>query len=171
MLKKRIVFKTTFVLLALVSFSTGAAGTKVGGVFGGSWGVQWCPAGRSDGDCGGLSVTLYQSGNTVCGTYYGASPALEQVDDGEPDAIVGQVVGRVAILAVRGGRSGEVRLVRAELKGSRLHWRVLHSVSPPLDDDHHDDAMIIGSNDVLTKVSQKQVPPDVQCLWRFGKTD
>jgi len=59
--------------------------------------------------------------------------------------------------------------VRAELKGSRLHWRVLHSVSPPIDDGLHDDTIIIGSDDVLTRVSKKQPSPDAQCLRRFGK--
>lgn len=169
MLKERILCWTTVIVLALVSSSASAASAKTGGAFLGSWRVEWCPAGRSEGDCGGLSVVLFQSGDTVCGTYSGASPALEQVDDGEPDAIVGQVVGRVAILAVRGGRSGEVRLVRAELKGSRLHWRVLHSVSPPIDDGRHDDTIIIGSNDVLIRMPQKPASPDAQCLRRFGK--
>jgi len=170
MLKKRIVRCTAVMVFLSVFCSASAAGTKPGGTaFQGSWRVQWCPAGRSGGDCGGLSVVLFQSGDTLCGTYAGASPSLEQVDDGESDAIVGQVVGRVAVLAVRGGRSGEVRLVRAELKGSRLHWRVLHSVSPPIDDGLHDDTIIIGSDDVLTRVSKKQPSPDAQCLRRFGK--
>lgn len=171
MLKERAVCWTTAIVLALAPYGVSAASTKAGGAFQGDWSVRWCPKGRSDGDCGGLSIVLFQSGDTICGTYSAASPALEQVDDGEPDAIVGQAIGRVAVLAVRGGRSGEVRLVRAELKGSRLHWRVLHSVSPPLDDGRHDDAIIIGSNDVLTKTSQKLESPDVQCQRRFGKVD
>ena len=156
------------IVLAVLPFAVSAASAKAGGAFQGSWRVQWCPAGRSDGDCGGLSVVLFQSGDTLCGTYSGASPGLDQVDDGEPDAIVGQAVGRVAVLAVRGGRSGEVRLVRAQLKGAKLHWRVLHSVSPPIDDARHDDTIIIGSNDLLAKAPQKSKSPNAQCLRRFG---
>ena len=171
MLKQRIALWATTIMFVAASCEAGAAGTKSGGAFQGSWRVQWCPAGRSDGDCGGLSVVLFQSGDTLCGTYSGASPGLDQVDDGELDAIVGQAVGRVAVLAVRGGRSGEVRLVRAQLKGAKLHWRVLHSVSPPIDDARHDDTIIIGSNDMLAKAPQKSESPNAQCLRRFGIED
>lgn len=154
-------------LLAICVLPASAGDKQIGGPFQGDWSIHWCPPVRADGDCGGLFVALYQQGATLCGTYSGATPALEQVDDGESDAILGQVVGRVAVLAVRGGRSGEVRLVRAQLKGSKLQWRVLQTVSPPLHDASHDDTMIVGIDELLSKGVAGAIAPNDQCMKRF----
>lgn len=162
---------TILALPWLMSAAAHAGPAQTNGPFQGDWDVRWCRAGESGGDCGGLSVLLFQSGTTLCGTYSGATPGLAQVDDGEDDAVLGQVVGRVAILAVRGGRSGEVKLVRAELKGSKLRWRVLHSVSPPIDDDAHDDTTIVGVDELLSKRKLENPDPSVQCKMRFGARD
>jgi hypothetical protein len=151
-----------------VSAAAHAGPTQTGGPFQGDWDVRWCRTGESGGDCGGLSVVIFQSGTTLCGTYSGATPGLAQVDDGEPDAVLGQVVGRVAILAVRGGRSGEVKLVRTELKGSKLRWRVLHTVSPPIADSAHDDTMIVGSDEFLAKRKLENSDLSDECKMRFG---
>lgn len=156
-------------VLSAGAFAAGAR-SKIDS-FQGDWDIRRCRSGVSGGDCGGLSVRIFQKGSLLCGTYTGATPGLEQVDEGDQDAILGQVVGRVAIFAVRGGRSGEVRLVKAELMGSKLRWRVLQTVSPPLQDGEHDDTMIIGTDELLSRKKTADSQPSAECLVRFAATN
>jgi len=135
-------------LLACASARPAHAGKPA---FDGEWSVKWCDKTDPDADCGGFSLSLVQDGDRLCGTYDGARVRLSQLDEGDPRAIRGAVVGNVAILTIESQRSGDIYLVRASLQGDTLHWRVLETIK-----DIEGDIDIIAYDDALKRQSRGQ---------------
>lgn len=96
--------------------------------FDGDWAVEWCDRSRPDADCGGFGLSLLQDHDRLCGTYGGARAGLAQIDDGGPRAVLGAVVGDVAILTLHSTRSGDIYLVQASVDGDSMRWKVLDTV-------------------------------------------
>lgn len=111
--------------------------------FNGAWSVKWCDKTNPNLECGGFNITLVQEGERVCGDFGGALVNLRQTDEG---SIVGTAVGDTAVFAVESNRNGSIALVRAELKGSSLHWREVDSIKRG-----GTDIAIIATNEVLAK--------------------
>lgn len=103
--------------------------------FDGRWGVRWCHKSRPDLDCGGFHLTLLQSGDRLCGTYFGARVNLAQIDEGADDSVKGKVVGNKARLTIQSGRNGSVHSATAVILDGRMHWKIGNQVSPPENGD------------------------------------
>ncbi|RRU04259.1 hypothetical protein EGJ34_18830 [Stenotrophomonas sp. 278] len=93
--------------------------------FSGSWYVKWCDRTNPKLDCGGFDISVVQEGNRLCGDFGGALVNLRQIDDG---TLIGTAVGNTAVLAVQSRRNGVIVLVRAELLGDRLKWKVVDDI-------------------------------------------
>jgi hypothetical protein len=115
-------------------------------LFDGEWSVKWCDNADLRTECGGFHVSLVQRGEHICGTYDGARVRLTQVDEGGERAIRGAAVGRIAILTLRSARSGDLHLVRAEVRGKTMRWRVLETL-----EDVEGDIDILALDDTLQK--------------------
>lgn len=138
------------VLVALLAgcATVSTAATPPG--FEGSWHVPWCDASRPGTDCGGFSVTLIEREGRLCGTYDGARVGLTQIDEGRGNAIKGIRIGNSAVVTLKSARSGDIYLVRAELQGDRLAWKVI--------DDVHDaegDVDVVATDDTLQRAPQR----------------
>ena len=99
-----------------------AQGAAARSDFSGSWRVSWCDKARPQVECGAFTVHLAQKGDRICGTHTGASIGLSRMDEGGPRSIVGQVVGRTAVLAIRSGRSDAIFLVSARERANAIDW-------------------------------------------------
>ena len=108
--------------------ATGEPGPGRAITFDGSWAVSWCDRKRPERECGAFRLQLIQDDDRLCGSFFGARPGLSQIDEGEPRAVKGQVVGSSAVLTVRSGRSGVIYLVRLSQQNGRLHWKVVDTV-------------------------------------------
>ncbi len=131
-------------LIACASSSPAPAATKAD--FNGGWSVKWCDKTNPKLDCGGFNITLIQEGDRVCGDFGGSLVNLRQIDEG---TIVGTVVGNTAVLAVESVRNQSIVLVRAERRGSGLHWRVVDEIKRG-----GTDIDVIASDSFLFKDSQ-----------------
>lgn len=116
--------------------------------FNGSWAVEWCDRSNPQLDCGGFNVSLVQAGPRICGDFGGALVNLRQVDEGR---VVGTVVGNTAVLAVESNRNGSIALVRAELQGALLKWRVVDEIRR----GENNDIDVVANNDELRKQEQQ----------------
>ena len=116
--------------------------------FNGGWSVKWCDRSNPKLDCGGFNVSLVQEGKRLCGDFGGALVNLRQIDDG---TVEGTVVGDIAMLSVQSNRNGSIHLVRAELQGDALNWKVVDQIRKA----DNNDIDIIASDDVL----QRDAPP------------
>lgn len=100
--------------------------------FAGTWQVQICDPSRPAADgCGGFTIHLFQQGERLCGTHFGATANLSRLDEGEPRSIVGAAAGRKAVMTVRSTRAnttGNVYLAVADLTGQALQWRLIDTV-------------------------------------------
>lgn len=134
-------------LLACAAVSPARAGKPA---FDGEWSVSWCDKTDPDADCGGFIVSLVQAGDRLCGTYDGARVRLSQLDEGDPRAIHGVIVGDAAILTIESQRSGDIYLVRASVHGETLRWRVLETIK-----DVEGDIDIIAHDDALQRQSRR----------------
>jgi len=131
-------------LIACASSSPAPASTKAN--FNGGWSVKWCDKTNPKLDCGGFNITLIQEGERICGDFGGALVNLRQIDEGN---IVGTVVGNTALLAVESMRNQSIVLVRAERRGSTLHWRVVDDIKRG-----GSEIDVIASNSVLVQDSK-----------------
>lgn len=132
----------------LAGCATGSsAATRPG--FEGSWHVPWCDARRSGADCGGFSITLVEREGRLCGTYDGARVGLTQIDEGSGKAIKGVRIGNSAVMTLTSARSGDIYLVRGELQGDRLVWKVIGDVH-----DAEGDVDVIATDDTLQRAPQ-----------------
>lgn len=114
--------------------------------FEGRWHVPWCDASRTEIDCGGFSVTLAEREGRICGTYDGARVGLTQIDEGDASAIKGVRIGNSAVMTLESARSGDIYLVRAELQGDRLAWKVINDVH-----DSESDIDVVATDDTLDR--------------------
>jgi uncharacterized protein YjaG (DUF416 family) len=115
--------------------------------FEGVWSVQWCDRSNPELDCGGFNVSLVQEGTRICGDFGGALVNLRQLDEGR---VVGTMVGNTAILAVESHRNGSISLVRAELHGDMLKWKVVDEIRGATSSDIE----VIADNEELRKQEQ-----------------
>lgn len=96
--------------------------------FSGTWSVDWCDKSRPSTGCGGFTVHLLQKGDRICGTHSAASPGLSRMDEGADRSIVGQVVGRTAVMTIQSGRSEGIYLVSARKRSATIDWRRTETV-------------------------------------------
>lgn len=96
--------------------------------FSGTWTVDWCDKRRPSTECGGFTVHLMQKGDRVCGTHSAASPGLSRMDEGAARSIVGQVVGRTAVMTIQSGRTEGIYLVSARKRTATIDWRRTETV-------------------------------------------
>ncbi len=142
---------TPCLLLALAALPACASGPGPSSFtpdFNGSWAVEWCDRSNPQLDCGGFNVSLVQEGTRICGDFGGALVNLRQVDEGR---VVGTTVGNTAVLAVESNRNGSIALVRAELQGSLLKWRVVDQIRK----GENSDIDVVANNDELRKQEQQ----------------
>lgn len=110
---------TLALLLPLVAAQVSARPVRFSGV----WGVDWCSASDPDTDCGRFVLYLVQSGNRICGSYFGARPGLSQIDEGGPRSVLGVAVGATAVLSLKSERSGAIYLATARKSRNTLAWK------------------------------------------------
>lgn len=121
--------------------------------FDGDWSVQWCDKTSPEAECGGFHLSLVQQGDRLCGTYDGARVRLSQLDEGGARAIRGVVIGNDAVMSIESGRSGDIYLVRARVRGDKMHWRIVDTVH-----DNEGDIDIIALDDTLRRNPSKGRP-------------
>ena len=120
--------------------------------FAGNWGTRWCDKSDPHLECGGFEISLVQHGDTLCGDFDGALVNLRQTDRG---ALIGQVVGDTAILAVHSERSDNVVMVRAAMGGDMMHWRQVGTVR-----SGGTDIDVIAIDDELTRLPPEAAKRD-----------
>jgi len=119
--------------------------------FEGEWSVKWCDRNDPKAECGGFYLTLVQREDRLCGTYDGARVRLSQLDEGDPGAVRGVVIGREAVLTIESARSGDLHLVRASVVGDLMRWRVVDTVR-----DNDGDIDIIALDDTLKRAAKTE---------------
>ena len=119
--------------------------------FSGNWHVKWCDRTNPKLDCGGFDISVVQEGNRLCGDFGGALVNLRQIDDG---TLIGTAVGNTAVLAVQSRRNGVIVLVRAELLGDRLKWKVVDDIRRA----ENNDIEVIALDDVLQRAPSSPQP-------------
>ncbi|HEY9097135.1 MAG TPA: hypothetical protein VIN35_15430, partial [Hydrogenophaga sp.] len=128
-----------------------AQGAAAQADFSGSWRIALCDKDRPQAECGAFTVHLVQKGDRVCGTHNAATPGLARVDEGGPRSIVGQVVGRTAVMAIRSGRSEGVYLVSARQRSGSIDWHRQETV-----DAGNGDTDVIADQALLQRLPASQ---------------
>jgi len=100
--------------------------------FSGQWHLDLCDKSVSD-QCGGFTVYLVQSGNTICGDHFFATPGLGRINEGAPHSVTGLVRGNTADIIITSGRNGAELKVRAVVRDNLLNWEIVEEVKPGLE--------------------------------------
>jgi len=101
----------------------------------GVWGGDHCSESGQEASCGTFVLYLVQNKDRICGSYFGARPHLSQVDEGEPRAVLGVVVGNTTVVSIESGRNGAIYLGTARKSGNNLHWQAVGTIKKPSSSD------------------------------------
>jgi hypothetical protein len=139
--------------------------------FSGSWRVDWCDKDRPQAECGAFIVHLVQKGDRLCGTHTGATAGLSRMDEGGPRSILGQVVGRTAVLTIRSGRSEGIYLVSARQRSSAIDWQRQETVQAGNGDIDviADQAQLTRQAKGVSQQAQQAVEAACKTYWTTGR--
>jgi hypothetical protein len=79
-------------------------------------------------ECGSATFELVQTGDLITGDHSFATVDCGRVNEGGPGTVKGVVIGNTAVLVVTSGRTGDVIMGKATLRGDLMDWDQLRDV-------------------------------------------
>jgi len=98
-------------------------------IFSGQWHLKICDKDISE-ECGGFTVYLIQTGSSICGDHYFATPGAGRLNEGSPRSIIGSVEGGRANIVITSGRNGAVFRVLVTANKDGLNWKKIEEIKP-----------------------------------------